>query len=258
VIAALAGGLRRFRLQAGKECVRVYSKGAGFMRFSVMIGLIAVVAALTVSNAMAQTKKYEISAGGGFAFATGGIEEHFGNGGQFETAFTFLPRDTFGIQFQYAYTQLNGKDIQIPVSAMPGGAAINQIFSSHMHMNGFSFDAVWKTKFKEGVYFVAGPGIYNRTVSLTTPGVGFVTVCDPYWFACFETPTAVDRLLGDRSSTDFGLNGGGGYNFKISDSASLYAEARYLYVWGPDVVVNGQTRANANGQFIPLSFGIRW
>jgi hypothetical protein len=258
VIAALAGGLRRLRLQAGKECVHVYSKGDSLMRFRVTIGLIAVVAALTVSNAMAQTKKYEISAGGGFTFATGDIEEHFGNGGHFEAGFTFLPRDTFGIQFQYAYTKLNGKDVQLPVSPIFGGATLNQNFSSHMHMNGFSFDAVFKPKGKDGVYFVAGPGIYNRTVSLTTPSVGFVTVCDPYWFVCFETPTEVNRLLGDRSSTDFGLNGGGGYNFKISDSASLYAEARYLYVWGPDVVIQGQQRANANGQFIPLSFGIRW
>jgi opacity protein-like surface antigen len=106
---------------------------------------------------------------------------------------------------------------------------------------------------------VAGPGIYHRTISLTTPGVGFVTVCDPYWYVCFETPTEVDRLLGDRSSTDFGINAGGGYAFKVSDSAKLYVEARYLYVFGPDVVVNGVKKAsNANGQFLPLSFGIRW
>ena len=229
------------------------------MRLRITIVLIAVViAALTVSNAMAQTKKYEINAGGGFTFATGDIEEHFGNGGHFEAGFTFLPSQTFGVQFQYAYTKLNGKDFQLPVSAAPGGATINQNFSSNMHMNGFSFDAVWKPKFKEGVYFVAGPGIYDRTVSLTTPSVGFVTVCDPFWFVCFQSPTAVDNVVGDRSSTDFGLNGGGGFAFKISDSAKLYAEARYLYVWGPDVAVNGQQRANANGQFIPLSFGIRW
>ena len=228
------------------------------MRFRAMIGFITALALLTASNAMAQTKKFEINAGGGFTGATGDIEEHFGNGGNLEGGFTFFPKDTFGIQFQYAYTKLNGKDFQLPVSAIAGGATANQDFASHMNMHGFSFDAVIRPNFKQGVYFVAGPGFYHRKVSLTTPGVGFVTVCDPYWAVCFETPTSVDRLLGDRSSTDFGLNGGGGYAFKVSDSARLYVEARYLYVWGPDVTVNGQQKANANGQFIPLSFGIRW
>jgi opacity protein-like surface antigen len=224
-----------------------------------MIGLVTVMALLTAGSAMAQTKKYEINVGGGFTAATGDIEEHFGNGGHFEGGFTFFPKDTFGIQFQYAYTKLNGKDFTLPVSSIPGGVASNTNFSSHMHMHGFSFDAVIKPKSDGGVYFVAGPGIYHRTISLTTPGVGFVTVCDPYWYVCFETPTEVDRLLGDRSSTDFGINAGGGYAFKVSDSAKLYVEARYLYVFGPDVVVNGVKKAsNANGQFLPLSFGIRW
>jgi len=229
------------------------------MRLKITIGLAAVMAVLTAGSAMAQTKKYEINVGGGFTAATGDIEEHFGNGGHIEGGFTFFPRETFGLQFQYAYTKLNGKDFQLAVSDNPGGAAINRDFASHMHMHGFSFDAVIKPKFKEGLYFVAGPGIYHRTVSVTTPSVGFVTVCDPYWFVCFDTPTTVDRLLGDRSSTDFGINAGGGYAFKISDSAKLYVEARYLYVFGPDVVINGVKKAsNANGQFIPLSLGIRW
>jgi hypothetical protein len=227
------------------------------MHFRITMALVVVLGLLTAGNAMAQTKKYEINVGGGFTAATGDIEEHFGNGGHFEGGFTFFPREKFGLQVQYAYTKLNGKDFQLPVSSTPGGSAINQTFSSHMHMHGFSFDAVVKPK-GEGLYLVAGPGIYHRTVSLTTPAIGFVTVCDPFWMVCFNTPDTVDKLLGDRSSTDFGINGGGGYAFKISDSAKLYAEARYLYVWGPDVQVNGTTKANANGQFIPLSFGIRW
>ena len=228
------------------------------MHSRITMALVVVLALLiTTGNAMAQNKKYEINAGGGFTAATGDIEEHFGNGGHIEGGFTFFPKDRFGIQFQYAYSKLNGKTLQLPVSSIIGGATINQNFDSHMHMHGFSFDAVFKPK-PEGLYIVAGPGIYHRTVSLTTPAIGFVTVCDPYWYVCFDTPTTVDKLLGDRSSTDFGLNGGGGYTFKISDSAKLYAEARYLYVWGPDVSINGQNKANANGQFIPLSFGIRW
>ena len=108
------------------------------------------------------------------------------------------------------------------------------------------------------MYIVGGPGVYKRTVSLSTANSGFVTVCDPYWFVCFPTFVSTDNVIGDRSSTDFGINGGGGYAFKVSDSARLYVEARYLYVFGPDVF-NGQKSANnGNAQFFPISFGIRW
>jgi opacity protein-like surface antigen len=228
------------------------------MRFRFTIATLCVLALIAGTATAQTTKKYEINGGGGFTAATGDIEEHFGNGGHLEAGFTFYPSEHFGLQVQYAYTKLNGKDFTLPVAGTPGGATLSQDFSSHMHMHGFSFDAVIRPKSINGAYFVAGPGIYHRNVSLTSPAVGFVTVCDPFWLVCVDTPTSVDRLLGDRGSTDFGLNGGGGFAFKISDSAKLYAEARYLYVWGPDVNVNGTTKANANGQFIPLSFGIRW
>jgi len=229
------------------------------MRLSVTIILVLVLALLTAGSATAQNKKYEINVGGGFSPTTGDIEEHFGNGGHFEAGFTFLPSQTIGFQAQYAYTKLNGKDFVFPVSATPIGGTSDQPFSSHMHMHGLSTDVVFRPASKPGLYLVAGPGIYHRTVSLSTPSVGFVSVCDPYWFVCFPTPVAVDTVIGDRSSTDFGLNGGGGYSFKVSDSARLYVEARYLYVWGPDVTgPTGQKTANANGQFLPISFGIRW
>jgi hypothetical protein len=101
------------------------------------MALVVVLALLiTTGNAMAQNKKYEINAGGGFTAATGDIEEHFGNGGHIEGGFTFFPKDRFGIQFQYAYSKLNGKDFQLPVSSTIGGATINQNFDSHMHMHG--------------------------------------------------------------------------------------------------------------------------
>jgi hypothetical protein len=43
----------------------------------------------------------------------------------------------------------------------------------------------------------------------------------------------VTNIIGDRSSTDFGMSFGGGVNF-----GAAYAELRYQYVWGPEVQVN--------------------
>jgi opacity protein-like surface antigen len=231
------------------------------MRLIVTIVLVFALALLIAGTANAQNnKKYEINIGGGFTPTTGDIEEHFGNGGQFEAGFTYFPKDKIGIQAQYAYTKLNGKDFTLPVSVTPGGGTLNQPFSSGMHMNGLSGDVVYRHS-APGLYLVGGGGIYKRTVNLSTPSVGFVSVCDPFWLICYPSAVSTDNVIGDRSSTDFGLNAGGGYSFKVSDSAKLYVEARYLYVFGPDIFnpVTGQKLAsNANGQFLPISFGIRW
>ena len=40
----------------------------------------------------------------------------------------------------------------------------------------------------------------------------------------------VDAIVGDRSSTDFGMDFGGGVKF-----GAFYADLRYHYIWGPEV-----------------------
>ena len=40
--------------------------------------------------------------------------------------------------------------------------------------------------------------------------------------------------MGERSSTDFGMDFGGGVNF-----GAVYAELRYHYIWGPEVQIEG-------------------
>ena len=40
----------------------------------------------------------------------------------------------------------------------------------------------------------------------------------------------VDNIVGERSSTDFGMDFGGGVKF-----GAFYADLRYHYIWGPEV-----------------------
>jgi len=260
VIAAFVDGYRRFEFWPDKNRVSTRQwKRRQAMRLSVTIALMIVLAFLTAGSAMAQSRKYEINIGGGFSLATGDIEEHFGNGGNFEAGFTFLVNDKLGFQAQYSYTKLNGKNFTFPVAPTFGGVLSDQTVRAHMNMHAVSADVVIKPDGVPGVYIVGGPGVYKRTVSLsTTQSAGFAAICDPHWFVCFPSPVSIDNVIGDRSSTDFGLNAGGGYAFKVSDSARLYVEARYLYVWGPDVFNGQKLTSSANGQFFPISFGIRW
>ena len=80
-------------------------------------------------------------------------------------------------------------------------------------------------------YGLVGMGVYYRPVKVTTPGVGYAPgYCDPWWYVCYPGGfVAVDNIIGERSSTDFGMVFGGGVNF-----GAFYAELRYHYIWGPE------------------------
>ena len=64
-------------------------------------------------------------------------------------------------------------------------------------------------------YGLVGMGVYYRKVRLTSPGVGWVPgYCDPWWYVCYPGGwVETTNILGDRSSTDFGMSFGGGVNF---------------------------------------------
>ena len=60
--------------------------------------------------------------------------------------------------------------------------------------------------------------------------------CSPWWYYCVPGGfVPVDSVVGDRSSTDFGMVFGAGVNIAASDAASVYLEFRYHYIWGPEI-----------------------
>jgi hypothetical protein len=72
----------------------------------------------------------------------------------------------------------------------------------------------------------------------------------------------VENIVGERSSTDFGMVFGGGATFGV-----VYAELRYHYIWGPEVeeqrtqlpaVTTTSGDRKANGQFLTVTFGVRF
>ena len=109
------------------------------------------------------------------------------------------------------------------------------------------------------VYGLGGLGAYYRAVSLTTPSVGYTTICDPWWYVCYPALVPVDQIIGDRNSWDMGINIGGGLSFQLGDAAQFYVETRWHYIWGPsfDNPVTG-TSQKANGQYFPVTFGFRF
>jgi hypothetical protein len=227
-----------------------------------VFGAFAVVLA-AATPARAQDKPVSVNLGGGFTVPVSDVSERFSTGGSFNIGVIFEPPATpmFGFQVEYAYNKLGGEDKLIPVSITPGGPLTSQaLIESHHNMQYIDFNALIKTPGDAMVapYGIGGFGMYYRSVSLTTPDVGYTTWCDPYWYVCYPVAVEVDRIIGDRSSWDPGINLGGGVAFRLGETAKFYVETRWHYMWGPEFTDRDGVTQKANGQYFPVTFGFRF
>jgi opacity protein-like surface antigen len=219
--------------------------------------------AITASPVWAQDEKpVQVNLGGGVVMPLSDVKERFGTGGNFNIGVILSPPHLphFALQVEYGYNRLAGEDTTIPTSITAGGAITSTaLIESHHNMQYIDFNGI----FKGGTgpvqpYGIGGFGMYYRSVSLTTPDIGFTTWCDPYWYVCYPTAVSIDRVIGDRSSWDPGINVGGGISFKIGESAKFYVETRYHYMWGPTFTDFQGVEHKANGQYLPITFGFRF
>ena len=198
-----------------------------------------------------------VNIGGGFTVPISDVSDRFGTGGGFNIGVTFDPSPVFGIQVEYSFNRLAGEEtsIDLVASATPTG-----IIESHHSMHYIDFNGIVRpggdAAFKP--YGIGGFGMYYRTVSLTTPSVGFATYCDPYWYVCYPAAVPIDLIVGDRSSWDPGINIGGGVSFALGDQAAFYVETRWHYMWGPEFTDRDGSTLKANGQYFPVTFGFRF
>jgi opacity protein-like surface antigen len=226
------------------------------------------------SPAFAQDyKPVDINLGLGWVFPTSDLKNDFNAGFNGSIGVTFNVNAHLGVQAEYMYNHMDGPEKTISVSATPVAAAVtNGLIESNHQMHVGTFNLVYRDQSKSspfGGYALGGLGIYHRIVQLTSPSVGYATVCDPFWYVCYPTAVSVDQILGDRSSNDFGINFGGGVTF--GHEAKFFIEARYHYVFGktinptattlPAGTTATQTCASGcstSASYFPLTFGVRW
>ena len=236
------------------------------MRYSaVLMFALAALAAPLSTNAIAQDKKGNFIIGGGYTAPNAEVRDHLGDGYNFVIGGQYNATPVISIEGLYSFNGLGDKQITIPVSATPSGNGIPTDFFADMNMQYGTISALFQKP--DGTvrpYGVAGMGIYYRPVKVTTPGVGYVPgYCDPWWYVCYPGGfVPVENIVGERSSTDFGMVFGGGATFGV-----VYAELRYHYIWGPEVeeqrtqlpaVTTTSGDRKANGQFLTVTFGVRF
>lgn len=222
----------------------------------VVAGVLSVVA----TDAAAQEKRANFVLGGGYTAPNAEVRDHLGDGYHFNVGVQVNVTPVIGIEGLYSFNGLGDKRISIPVGGTPGGETVPTDFFANMNMQyGTANLVVQRPEGSVRPYGLVGMGVYYRPVEVTTPGVGFVPgYCDPWWYVCYPGGfVPVENIVGERSSTDFGMDFGGGANFGVA-----FAELRYHYIWGPevDVPAGGETveQRKANGQFLQLTFGVRF
>jgi hypothetical protein len=202
-----------------------------------------------------------LNIGGGFTVPVSDVSDRFGTGGGFNIGVILEPTPTFGFQVEYAFNKLAGNETTVPIASNPIAAAItNGIIESHHDMHYIDFNGIFKPGGDSIVkpYGIGGFGMYYRTVTLTSPDIGYTTWCDPYWYVCYPTAVSIDTILGERTSWDPGINFGGGVTIGLGESALFYVETRWHYMWGPEFTDRDGTTLKANGQYFPVTFGFRF
>jgi opacity protein-like surface antigen len=234
------------------------------------VGLVFVAAAMAATTAAAQqdVKPIQLTIGGGYTSVLGAAKNHVGNAGNFTVGVLYNANPVFSLQGEYGWNGAKKKQIQLPVYVAPvvaGGVQTPFYADGNMQYGDLNVLVHINGQGRVKPYGLVGGGVYYRPISITTPAVGYTTICDPYWYVCYPAAVPVDQVVGSRSSTDFGMNFGGGMDFRFAEHASFYVEIRYHYVWGPKLNVPANLPAEftpsnlkANGQFLPITFGFRF
>jgi opacity protein-like surface antigen len=217
------------------------------------------------ARALAQEKKVNFSFGGGITGANAEVSDRFGSGYNFNLGLQVNVTPVIGIEGLYSFNGMGDKQFSIPLAGNPGGSTVPTDLFTDMNMQfGTASLIVQKPEGTVRPYGLVGMGVYYRPIRLTTPGVGWVPgYCDPWYYICDPGGwVETTNIIGERSSTDFGMAFGGGVNFGV-----IYAELRYHYIWGPEVGVNQPAQPiagvsvdtrKANGQFLATTFGVRF
>ena len=224
-----------------------------------VVAFLFVAALVAAVPAQAQDKKVDVNIGAGYTFALSDVRNYLGDGYNIDFGITFNVTPAIGIQVEYAYNGLGKK--QVDPSKLPPGT--DAAIYGDMNMQYGDFNLVFKppTSGKAKPYIIAGVGVYYRPVKVTTPSVGYIPpYCNPWYYFCWPGGfVEVDQILASGSSTGFGIDFGAGVNIMMTETASVYIEARYHYIWGPEIKdAEGVSRGKANGQFLPITFGFRF
>ncbi len=212
------------------------------------VGL-ALGAALALPAAAAD-RAWSLGAGGGASLPSSDLADRFDTGWNFQADLTYHATPTLGLQLGYGHHEFGAKANLFDATALEGNQKMDHV--------GLALVLSTPRERSVGAYLVAGGGLYFREVELTRfEGSVTVPVCDPWLGFCYGSTVPVERILGQRSTTDLGVNVGAGMTLRAGDDVTVFLEARFHQVWGDEFQTPTGPR-KANAQFFPVTVGLRF
>jgi hypothetical protein len=235
-----------------------------------VMSLLFVAAVVAAVPAQAQNEEpphllpFEVHVGGGYTFSMSSVRQYLGDGYHVNTGLTLSLTPVLGFQVEYSYNGLGKKTVNVPGGTLPSGVTVVPV-SADMNMQYGNFNLVVRppTRGRVKPYLISGVGVYYRPVKVTAPTAGYVPgYCYPYYYVCYPGgAVVVDQTLASATTTGFGIDVGGGMFVLMSREAGggFYIESRYHYMWGPELKDDqGVSHGKANGQFLPITIGLRF
>jgi hypothetical protein len=192
-----------------------------------------------------------LRAGGILVMPLGETSERFVPGGGFDLGLTLGANTPVGLRLDYTYSHYGLRDDLLARLALDG----------HHDLHGLSLNLLFRPTIGAafGLYFVGGPGIYHRSVTIShAQGDGERSYCDAFLFFCFPSQVSASQVIGSQSSSDFGLNAGMGLYLMLAPPLRMYVEARYHYVWGPSFQTFTGETVDSDAAYLPAVVGIAY
>lgn len=163
--------------------------------------------------------------GAGYSAPLGVVDELFDGGVSIVGGATYHPRTApvFGAWVEGNY---NGYDVKRDVLNAIG------VTNGDLRMWSATGGLSVETRGKVGFYFSLGAGWYQREIDLVNPTeavLGFA--CHPWWDFCAPVSLVITQdVVGSRTTSGIGYNGGLGLTFRLARGSRIYVETKYHYV----------------------------
>ena len=217
--------------------------------------LVLLILLLPPLTATAQEGRFHPTIGGGPTSLDGTVGEGFGTGWGPVLGVTAEVTDYAGLNVEFSYRSFMLKrNLDEAIT----------LYDARHKMSHFVASLVgYLTPHGSRVrpYVLAGPGLYYRKFEISSY-TGDGVICDPWVSLCGTYPP--DQVVGSRSGWDLGVNAGVGVGVKLAETAELFIETRYHYVWGPEIDPgiaphpSASGTRNVNGQYLPVTFGLKF
>ncbi len=204
----------------------------------------------TLGTANAQWSHIDFAAGGGFSTPQARMGNNVNTGWNFDIrggykshADSDRPSAQVALDLDFNYNRWNLNSAALARFGEPGG-----------------YTSIWSLSFTPVLhasphwhvspYVLAGPGLYYRNLTLTSPTVVNTVFCDYFFGFCYPASVGVNQVVASTTTYKMGVNGGAGLEIPLGGShVKLFGEARYSRMF---------TTHGSDLSFVPVTFGLRW